>query len=223
MKDIEGFPNYAIREDGVVWNKRKNQPVPVQRNTFVGLVNEKGRTSSYSARKLYIEYFEKDKPLAEFEGVEHKPMLRYQGIYQIYSNGMVWSLIKHKWMTACSVHQGYLIYCLTDADNVNRTEYVHRLLAENFIINDIIEGFEVHHKDHNKLNNSLDNLQILTPLEHKDFHRKKVISPQVQAKRQQRRRQREEANKHKKHLSQQHKQKIRQALHKYWTEKRGEA
>lgn len=34
----------------------------------------------------------------------------------------------------------------------------------------ISEGMQVHHKDGNKLNNDISNLELLTPLEHKRYH-----------------------------------------------------
>lgn len=34
----------------------------------------------------------------------------------------------------------------------------------------IPEGYQIHHKDGNKLNNDIENLQLVTPLEHKRIH-----------------------------------------------------
>ena len=48
----------------------------------------------------------------------------------------------------------------------------HRLVAEAFIPNP--NGFsEINHKDENKLNNSKENLQIMTKSEHISYHSKK--------------------------------------------------
>ena len=47
----------------------------------------------------------------------------------------------------------------------------------------ILPGFQLHHKDGNKFNNKLSNLEILTPQEHANIHkimsRKKVFEKQM--------------------------------------------
>jgi hypothetical protein len=50
--------------------------------------------------------------------------------------------------------------------------YTHRLVVLN---NDIVipKGHSVHHIDHNKLNNSIDNLEVLSWQEHMKRHHKK--------------------------------------------------
>ena len=50
-----------------------------------------------------------------------------------------------------------------------RQRMVHDVVWEiNF--GPIPEGFDVHHKDENKQNNAIENLEILSPLNHKRFH-----------------------------------------------------
>lgn len=62
--------------------------------------------------------------------------------------------------------------------------FEHRLVAEKYLLTDknsiTINGkrylkpeYDVHHKDENKLNNSKDNLQIMTRSEHISYHSKK--------------------------------------------------
>ena len=74
-------------------------------------------------------------------------------------------------MTACLESRGrYFLYCLQSEEGEIRTEYVHRLLAENFILNGPLNSFVVHHKNHNTKDNRIENLEVLTPLEHKLLH-----------------------------------------------------
>lgn len=63
--------------------------------------------------------------------------------------------------------QGYLINC---ADRNNRYE-VHRAIMEQHLGRKLTSDEIVHHKDGNKLNNSIENLEILTRSEHINLHR----------------------------------------------------
>lgn len=45
----------------------------------------------------------------------------------------------------------------------------HRMVWENHY-GKIPEGMQIHHKDFDKTNNSIENLQLVTPLEHKRLH-----------------------------------------------------
>ena len=51
---------------------------------------------------------------------------------------------------------------------------IHRMVWE-YYNGEIPEGYVIHHKDENKLNNSIDNLQLLTRKEHKILHMKDTI------------------------------------------------
>lgn len=56
----------------------------------------------------------------------------------------------------------YLKVTLTDNEGKRKTFYVHRLVAAAFIINDDPEKKYVNHKDGNKLNNHLENIEYVT-------------------------------------------------------------
>ena len=51
-----------------------------------------------------------------------------------------------------------------------KSYYIHRLVYEAFI-GEIPKGYEVHHRDENKLNNSIKNLYLLTTEEHRKTHK----------------------------------------------------
>lgn len=51
----------------------------------------------------------------------------------------------------------------------NQDKMFHRLLFEDFY-GKIPEGFHIHHKDENSLNNCILNLQIISPAEHNKLH-----------------------------------------------------
>lgn len=58
---------------------------------------------------------------------------------------------------------GYLIVQLRK-DNARHNHYVHRLVASHFI-SDIPQGYVINHKDFNKSNNNVENLEIVTQKE----------------------------------------------------------
>ena len=60
----------------------------------------------------------------------------------------------------------------------SKTVKLSRLVAKAFpeICGKWFEGCEVHHKDHNPLNNNAENLIVLTKEEHLDIHRKSKLT-----------------------------------------------
>lgn len=90
--------------------------------------------------------------IKEIKGWENK--------YLIYSDGRVYSLIRGKFLKPRMSMDGYERVCL--CNNGKRYEYrIHRLVAENFIDNP--DNFpQVNHKDFNRRNNCLENLEWCT-------------------------------------------------------------
>lgn len=178
-------PVYQLYEDGSIFSRVKGDflsPCLCVNSYFYTLTRKNRPTSTYSQANLIRKYIT-GIITPQIEGVEHKPVIGYEGIYQIYTNGQVWSHIKNKWLVACATKRGYLLYCLVDSEGKTKTKYIHRLLAESFILNGPLNGSEVHHKDHNKTNNSIENLEVLTSLEHIKLHKNNhKHSPQYLAK-----------------------------------------
>ena len=75
----------------------------------------------------------------------------------------------------CDNAQHYKVVGLVKDHSVNSIA-VHRLLAQAFLPK-LPGQTEVHHKDRDRSNNSLDNLQWVTPEEHDDLHRDKPRKP----------------------------------------------
>ena len=64
-------------------------------------------------------------------------------------------------------NHGY--YVITSNEEGNHNKLLHRLIFEDFY-GKIPEGCHVHHKDNDKLNNCIMNLQLLTESEHHKHH-----------------------------------------------------
>ena len=71
----------------------------------------------------------------------------------------------------CENKQHYKVVGLVKGKSINSIA-VHRLLAQAFLPR-IPEQTEVHHRDRDRSNNNLDNLQWVTPEEHDNLHRDK--------------------------------------------------
>ena len=86
----------------------------------------------------------------------------YEGLYLISDLGNVKSLRnnktrKEKILRLIRINSGYLIVCLSK-NGERKNYYVHRLVAEAFLPNP--KNYpEVNHKDENKSNNCVDNLE----------------------------------------------------------------
>ena len=102
-----------------------------------------------------------------------KPIKNYEGLYEVSSLGNIRSLdrfingkggsvrLKKGELKAISINtHGYAIVSLYK-NNARKTVQVHRVVAEAFIPN-LNNYLEVNHKDENKLNNTVNNLEWCT-------------------------------------------------------------
>ena len=90
-----------------------------------------------------------------------KDVKGYEGLYQISSDGQVYSIKRKRILKPINSHHGYKrIRLYTDSQNW-KTFALHRLVAINFIPNP--DNYpEVNHKDENHSNNNVDNLEWCT-------------------------------------------------------------
>lgn len=90
----------------------------------------------------------------------YKNILGFEGIYEISNYGNVKNIIKNKVLKPRKHTNGYLRICLCK-NSISKDFYIHRLVALNFIDNDLHKN-EVNHIDGNKENNSYINLEWAT-------------------------------------------------------------
>ena len=91
-----------------------------------------------------------------------KPIAECNGEYYVSSWGRVKSCKKGKEiiLKPCLHKKGYLLISLRTNKN-KKTYHIHRLVAQTFIIN-YENKLTVNHKDGNKKNNNIDNLEWMT-------------------------------------------------------------
>jgi hypothetical protein len=88
-----------------------------------------------------------------------KKIKGYEGRYEISNQGRIKSITRNVIIKPQLDRGGYLRVCLFK-DGKKTTKKVHRLVSEVFIGD--IEGMTVNHKDFNKQNNRVSNLELIT-------------------------------------------------------------
>ena len=65
---------------------------------------------------------------------------------------------------------GYKVY-----KSGSKTKSVHKRVAEKRLGGKVFKGYEVHHKDGNKINNRSSNLSVIKKSTHKEIHKKSIF------------------------------------------------
>ena len=114
-------------------------------------------------------------------GDNQQPSLEYKQLkedndYLIYNDGRVFSNKTNRFLTGKIDNIGYQTYALAIIDNLSvsgrkksKMVYAHRLVAEYFLPNPNNYPY-VHHKDENKLNNHVSNLEWVSPKQNMLYH-----------------------------------------------------
>lgn len=84
--------------------------------------------------------------------------------YELTNLGEIINLKKNRKLKPTRNSRGYLTVKLYNNEG-RRTHSIHQLVAEHFIAGKTKEKCQINHKDENKLNNNIDNLEWVTPQE----------------------------------------------------------
>lgn len=89
-----------------------------------------------------------------------KPIIGYEGLYEVSNFGRIKSIKTNKIMKYSKNKKGYCRISLysKNAKRKKKTYFVHRLVAEVFLLNAEKLPF-INHKDENKENNNVNNLE----------------------------------------------------------------
>lgn len=103
-----------------------------------------------------------------------KDVVGYEGLYSVTSCGKVWSWKRNKFLKPKKEHNGYLRVTLTDEAGNRKMWFIHRLVALTYIPN--VENLpQVNHKDENRTNNCLQNLEWCSAQYNIDYSQSKPI------------------------------------------------
>jgi len=111
------------------------------------------------------------------EHEEWKPVIGFEGRYEVSNLGNVRSLLKETVRTlkpGTGTH-GYLYVLLYDSSGVRKVKTVHRIAFESFC-GPIPEKMDINHKNGQKKFNKIENLEVMTRSENQ-LHNYRVLNP----------------------------------------------
>lgn len=130
-----------------------------------------------------------EKTISDLPGEVWKDIDGYEGVYQVSNMGRIKSLTRKVWnytkpgriLKPCMKENGYLHVSLHNGDKHEKHAHVHRLVAQAFIPNP--ENLpEVNHKNFNKEDNRVENLEWCTSRYNKAHFRNSPYSKKADSR-----------------------------------------
>jgi len=116
--------------------------------------------------------------------MEWRTVKGFEGVYELRSDGLLYSYpregTKGGYSYGTDNGKGYLKAALS-LNGKTKTKKMHILVYETFV-GEVPKGYDVHHINHNKSDNRVENLQLLTKSEHKKLHSNSKITKERRSK-----------------------------------------
>lgn len=185
FREIPGFNGrYILSIEGLVFDKKNNRfckqefrkGVKNPKKHMVSLVDSEYNIRNMSVESLLLKVFNVDVVgiIDDLEGEIWKDVKNYEGMYQVSNMGRLKSLPRiiiqdgserimygNLMSSVRNNGNGYINVYLSNGEIGYDVKYIHILVAEHFIDNPDMKP-TVNHKDANKKNNRVDNLEWAT-------------------------------------------------------------
>lgn len=178
---------YYLTEAGQVYNSKTDNYISATDKHSFTLKTKEGNYKKISLRELYKivynKYYIIDN-IENLEGEEWKPIERTDNIYWISSKGRCKSYANYE---AIILKPSYIKgYERVDIyqDGSRCGKLISRLVAAAFLMPPAALDMQLHHKNGCKTDNSKDNLVWLTPLQHREEHKKMKAAAAAELKQQ---------------------------------------
>ena len=177
MKQINGIysKNYYLTQNGQIYDTQKECYLSTYSHHSYRLKTTNGQIKSISLKQLYREIYNKQFCIDNIENLQNeewKEIEGTRGIYYVSNLGRVKSYHAYESIILrTNRNKGGYDRVDINIDGIRQTKLVHLLVAYAFLPMPEKPFMEIHHKDLNKNNNNMNNLQWLSKLDHIKLHK----------------------------------------------------
>lgn len=162
---------YQISTDGTVINCNTGEQISCDKLHRISVKNRNGKKERLNIKELYRTAFGKEfcfDTIDNIQGEIWKEIPNTNGKYFASSEGRIKSYCGYnaKILKTYEQNKGYLEVKIN-----GKNQKVHRLVALSFLCYQEQKEIVVHHKDKNRKNNKLSNLELLTVEQHIQKHK----------------------------------------------------
>ncbi len=169
-----GLADYYYLDNNKIYNIKRKRYVKEVGEYRYKLRNNKGFYKSITMKEIYRKLFDKVFCIDNTKSLENeifKEIKDTNGNYEVSNFGRIKSKVGNHAiiMQTYITKKGYeRIQLHIDGKTCNR--YIHSLVAVAWLESPQSLEYEIHHKDNNKLNNFVSNLEYLSKWEHHKIH-----------------------------------------------------
>lgn len=186
MKQIKnGFPaELYLTENGAIYNAKEDKyimPYKSSNNCFK-IKMDNGTVKTISQKSLYKLVYNKTICQDNTESLQGQYWKQIENTdYYCSNKGRIKSLKRYEAIILKPYlnkkENGYLTVQIKLSDDIKERNYlIHHLVALTFLeVPKEIKNYQIHHKDGNRFNNTVQNLEWITKEKHRQIHGKKKV------------------------------------------------